>query len=336
MSSPELWRLSWAFGTASVRSSAAMLWDCDFRLPSGRRFAPLARAPWADTPGVDQSLPAHMRHLGGEFVCVPFGCGGTPAGLLGEWACDEWAHVNPIQHGISADASWRHVSSDDSHICLSLHYPVDDDIESLTRRIAVDKDAPALNLELTIHARRPTRQPIGLHPIFKLPDPPATLRIEASFEFGVTYPAIVPPGVSRLAPGRTFTELSRLPGAQAGTVDYSVMPQSSPTEEMFTLCKVKRPVTVYYPDERAYCRLHWDRSVLPSCLIWPSDRALQDSPWNGQFRGIGIEPVAGVFDAAREVAIRPNPLSAVGVITAVELDPDNPLKICYRLEAGDI
>lgn len=333
---PDSWKLIWPFGAASVRSSAAILKDCEFRLPSGRRFAPLARAPWADDPRVDPALPAHMRHLGGEFVCLPFGLGGRPADLLPEWDSPAWQRVNAIQHGLAADANWQHVSADASHVCLSLSYPPDHDIESLTRRVSVDSEAPALDLELAIHSRRPSLQPVGLHPILRLPDPPATLRIGASFEFGITYPAFVPPGVSRLAPGRVFEDIRRIPGASGEAVDYSILPKSSATEEMFMLCNVRGPVTVYYPEEQAYCRIYWDTSVLPCCLIWPSDRSIQDPPWNGTFRGVGIEPVAAVFDAAREVAIQPNPLSRVGIATAVALDAERPLQICYRIEAGEM
>src|SRR5580698_9003353 len=52
--------LKWPFGRATVRPSAAMLWDCEFRLGSGRHFAPLARASWAADDLADPTLPAHM------------------------------------------------------------------------------------------------------------------------------------------------------------------------------------------------------------------------------------------------------------------------------------
>ncbi len=82
-------------------------------------------------------------------------------------------------------------------------------------------------------------------------------------------------------------------------------------------------------------RLSWDTDILPSCLLWPSDRALADPPWNQRFRGLGIEPIAGVFDAAREVAIERNPLNDEGVRTAVSIEPGNPVTIRYRIEAVD-
>ena len=329
------WHLNWNFGSATLRSTAAMLWECEFRLPSGRRFAPFARAPWADDPSIDAALPGHMRHLGGEFVCVPFGIGGAPLNLLAEWPEDSWANINPAAHGHSSNLAWELQAADDAHIALRLNYPADDDIEHLVRRFTVVKDAPALDVDLTIHARRATRQPIGLHPILRLPERAGQLAIEANFEFGITYPAWVPPGLSRVAAGARFTHLASVPGIDGRRVDYSTLPKDSPTEEMLTLCKVRGPITLRYQDEQAFFRLTWDTHLLPSCLLWPSDRSIPDPPWNGSFRGLGVEPIAAVFDAAREVALESNPLNAAGVATALTIEPGRPLTIRYRLEAGD-
>jgi hypothetical protein len=330
----EFWHLSWRFGHASVRSSAAMLWDCNFLLPSGRPFSPLARAPWARDSSFDPQQPAHLRHLGGEFVCVPFGNGGTPVGLLPQWSSAAWAQANAEPHGRSANNKWECIASDSSQVTLRLSYPVDDDIAYLIRRLSVVADAPAIDLELTIHARRCTRQPVGLHPIVRLPQLPAQLAIEAAFEFGLTYPAIVPPGISRVAPGQRFRRLGSIPGIHGGRVDYSRMPQDAPTEEMLMLCTVRGPVVVRFLDERAAFHLSWDTSILPSCLLWPSDSAFTDPPWSG-FRGLGIEPVAAAFDASREVCLRSNPLNELGVATAVDIAPSNPLTIRYRLAVLD-
>ena len=313
-----------------------MLWDCEFLLPSGRRFAPLARAPWADDPAIDASLPAHMRHLGGEFVCVPFGIGGRPAGLLPDWQSNSWDCVNPAPHGWSSDLPWDLVRSDASQVMLRLNYPDTDDIDYLTRAVTVAPDAPAIELELVIHARRATRLPIGLHPILRLPEFPQQLKLEAQFSFGMTYPAEVPPGVSRVAAGQRFSTLASIAGINGGLVDYSALPKELPTEEMLMLCEVKGPLTVRFPEEKSWVRLSWDTAQLPSCLLWPSDRALGDPPWNHTFRGLGIEPMAAVFDAAREVALEHNPINAAGVATAISILPEEPLTLRYRLEAGEM
>jgi hypothetical protein len=312
-----------------------MLWDCQFLLPSGRRFTPFAKAPWADDPSLNPNLPAHLRHLAGEFVCVPFGIGGRPQGLLLEWDSDSWMRVNPQPHGLSSDAAWDLLASDAHHVSLRLDYPATSDIQFLTRRVSADPGAPALDLELEIRARRPTRLPIGLHPILRLPDPPAELIIEAAFEFGMTYPALTPPGITRLALGKKFSRLDAIPGARGDYVDYSRLPKEAPTEEMLMLCRVESPVTVRYPAENVEFHLSWDTKILPSCLLWPSDRSIAEPPWNGRFRGLGLEPIAALFDSAREVALENNPIAAMGVATWIEVMPDRPLIIRYRIEAED-
>jgi hypothetical protein len=330
----EFWHLRWRFGHASVRSSAAMLWDCNFILPSGRQFSPLARAPWAQDTNFDPQQPAHLRHLGGEFVCVPFGGGGRPEGLLPQWSSVGWAQGNAEPHGYSANRVWECVAADSSQVILHLTYPAEDDIASLTRRVSVVADTAALDFELTIRARRFTRQPVGLHPILRLSQNPAQLAIEATFEFGLTYPAKVPPGISRVVAGQHFRRLESIPGIHGDRVDYSRMPKGAPTEEMLMLCAVRGPVVVRFLEEGAACYLSWDTSTLPSCMLWLSDDAFTAPPWSG-FRGLGVEPIAAAFDASREVCIRSNPINELGVATAVDIAPPNPLTIRYRLGALD-
>jgi hypothetical protein len=58
------------------------------------------------------------------------------------------------------------------------------------------------------------------------------------------------------------------------------------------LCRVDSPITVRYPAEDVRYRLTWDTKILPSCLLWPSDRSISEPPWNGRFRGLGLEPIA--------------------------------------------
>jgi hypothetical protein len=69
--------------------------------------------------------------------------------------------VNPEPHGLSSNADWNLLAADDHHVSLRLDYPGTSDIQFLTRRVSADPDA--LDLELEIRARRPTRLPIGLH-----------------------------------------------------------------------------------------------------------------------------------------------------------------------------
>ena len=66
-------RLQWSHGEATVLTTAAMLAECSFALPSGD-FSPFARAPWIGNIS-DPEISGHLRELGGDFVCLPFGVG---------------------------------------------------------------------------------------------------------------------------------------------------------------------------------------------------------------------------------------------------------------------
>jgi len=52
-----------------------------------------------------------------------------------------------------------------------------------------------------------------------------------------------------------------------------------------------------YFDEHAYAQLSGDTTMLPSCLLWPSDRALAEPPWNQRFRGLGFRLRRGLLCA---------------------------------------
>jgi hypothetical protein len=92
------------------------------------------------------------------------------------------------------------------------------------------------------------------------------------------------------------------------------------------LTVVRGPVEARFADGCGVV-LDWDRTVLPSVLLWISDRALGGDPWEHRYRGLGVEPVAAAFDLPPAVSTGPNPLAAAGVRTAVPVDPEHPLMV---------
>ncbi len=335
---PERWAIAWPHGSASVLATAGMLWDCRFRLDSGRWVAPFARAPWAEDEDAQGSpemggQPGHMRRLGGEFVCLPFGVGGPVRAPAPGWQALLDGRLNTSPHGPAADADWRLAAATGTSVELVLDYPGDHDVARLTRRIAAVPDRPALDLELVIEARRDGAWPVGLHPILALPERARALRLDVEFEIGLTYPGIVEPGAMLTLPGLAFSDLAAVP-APGGTVDLTRLPTGAPAEDVVQLLGIGGPVGI--ADEEAGYRLsiEWDRAVLPACQIWISDRALTGFPWGGRFRGLGIEPTASAFDLALPVARAANPISERGYSTVLRLEPGRPLAIRYRIAAA--
>ncbi len=319
----------WSHGTATLSLTAGMLTSCVFEF-EGRRFDPFAHAPW--DPSEMPSLPGHLRMLGAEFVCLPFGEGGRLPGVVDEWAGIIDGTANTPPHGMPADGDWQLAELRDDGVTLVFEFPADHDIERLERRIDGVAGEPALEFSLVVSARRLTRTSIGLHPIVRLPDEARAIRLQADFEAGFTYPAPVPPGRSHVLPGRSFSHLDAVPTSN-GIEDFTRMPFEKPAEEVVQLAGMRGPVRAVFAGDAAGIEIDWDRSVLPSVQLWLSDRALQDEPWRGHYRGLGIEPIASAFDLAESVSTSPNPISAAGYATCVEVRPGAPLRIGYSLKA---
>jgi hypothetical protein len=91
-------------------------------------------------------------------------------------------------------------------------------------------------------------------------------------------------------------------------------------------------ITLINDEERTAYRLTWDSSILPSLLIWVSNRGRSAAPWNGRNVCVGIEPLVGAFDLGSAAGIASNPINNRGVATALKLDPARPTTIDYRFE----
>lgn len=315
--------LKWAHGEAVVLSTAAVLADCRFDL-GGKAFRPFARAPWMGTV-TDMSIIGHLRELGGDFVCVPMGSGGPAPQAPPEWAAlmdrpRDW----PI-HGPAADEEWTITAADASSVTLSLDYPETSPVLRLERRVAVRPDAPALDSTLTIFARRAAPISVGLHPIFRLPEQPGRLRLEAEFAFGLVHPR-------QVAGEQEFSSLAAVPQAN-GPVDVSHPPLGSQKNLNVQLCGMRSPMKATWLDEGAGMVLDWDRTQLPSLQIWHTNRGVEAPPWNGQYRGLGLEPIAAAFDLNDAISTGPNPINRRGVATAIDIRPETPTIIRHSVVA---
>lgn len=331
---------TWSHGSADVLTTAGMISRCMFTV-NGREFSPFVQPSWESDEFPD--LPAHLRVLGAEFVCVPFGEAGPVTRSTEGWGSAETVPANVPGHGYSASAEWAIVDERPGGVTLRVEYPESHDIASLERRIDGIPGVPGLALSLTIIARRPTRTSIGLHPILRLPTRPHSLAIDASYRFGLTFPADLTGGKRRSARGAHFSSLVSVPleaasshGTPESVSDFSLLPLNEPTEEVLQLCEVYDPIVVHYLDEDASVTVEWDRTILPSALIWIEDLALTGPPWNGTYRGLGLEPIVSAFDFANDISVCDNPISAQGIATSIEIVPASPLSIDYRIVASGL
>lgn len=327
----DLLALDWPHGALRVSPVGAMLAELVFHLPDGP-FAPFARPHWSPDDPLLGALPAHLRHLGAEFVCLPFGVGGPLDAIAPGWGGFGLELCNDPPHGPAANAIWRVEERGAGHIRLTLDYPADHAVRRLTRTLAVRPDTPALDLELAIDVRRATRFPLGLHPILSLDVPTESLRLQAHFRRGFTYPASVPGGAMGAAIGRDFATLAAVPARAGGVIDLTRLPKATLMEDVLQLCGVEGAVEAVFAERGAVLSLDWDRNLLPSCLLWISDRTLAGAPWDGRYRGLGIEPIAS-FDFAEPVSLAENPIAAAGTLTCLAASPERPTFLRYSLAA---
>jgi hypothetical protein len=326
MQTLERWTLNWDYGEAVIQSLGGMLGPVRLDFAPRRSVWPLHVAPWDDDP----FLPGILRTLRGEWPCVPFGAVRAPGGLPPAYevhdASDEW------NHGYASNHLWQLVERGLHDIRLRIDYPNEADIVSLERVIAVDPHAPALDVSLTIHARRNTVLPMALHPTFAVP--PEGVEIHGCPHSTIhTYPAPVEPEVSQVLADRTANSLATLPTA-TGTLDATRLPLDIATEEIVQLMDCRPPFMLRYAASGADVLLDWDAHALPDALLWISNGGRAYAPWNGKNFALGVEPLNGFFDLGRVVTpVATHPLATRAGLT---LEDGTPRTIRYRISAQPI
>lgn len=323
MNSLDRWTLKWAHGEATVQSLGGMLGPIRFDLGEGRSVSALHVALWDDDP----QWPGILRALRGEWPCVPFGTVRRPSGLPDHFAprtpSDVW------DHGYASNHLWQLAEQTTEMLRLRIDYPGDGDIESLERVVKVDPGAPAVDVSLTVHARRDVMLPLALHPTLAVPVEGVEIP-GCQYSAIHTYPAPVEPGVSRILPDSVSTSLTTLPTA-TGALDVTRLPLAERTEEIVQLADCQPPFVLRYAARGADVLLDWDAEALPDALLWISNGGRNSAPWCGRNFALGVEPANSFFDLGR-VAVPPagHPLANR---SGLEFLAGQPRTICYRLSA---
>lgn len=327
------WRLDWPHGGLEVQALGGMIGPLSFKLPNGRDLSVFAVAPWSDEPVPANApiVPGHLKRLRGAFPCLPFGMASEPREPAPAWRGLPFAEQIDPPHGFCANEDWRIEAASDEHLSLRYDYPADHAIVAIRQEIRPDPAAPTLDIAIEVTARRAVRLPFGQHFILRLDD---GIQLEPpDFEFGLTYPAIVEPGLMLTAPGHEFRALSAVPAKGGGEINLTRLRLDRPFEDVAQLCGMRGPVTAIDRVARVGVRIDWDRTVLPSCLLWMSHEGLADYPWQRRFTGLGIEPLAAALDFSTLVSNAANPIATRGVATTIAFSPERMWKTQFRVEA---
>ena len=319
---------TWAYGSLEVQSLGAMAGPIRFHLSDGRVVQPMQIAPWADEPGAEH-LPGILQRLRGEWPCVPFGIA-RALSLTGDWAgvTADLAAGPTEPHGASSNNEWV-FEEDATGLTLSFS-PTSGPVRRMQRHIRPDPKAPAVNFGLTVEVDQPCRLPVGLHPVFSIPEGGAVLSVPGAKE-GQIFPAEVEPGVSRLVPGGRITNLSAAPCVDGTNLDITQLPLPFATEELVQLHAPGGRALLRHRAEAVTIALDWNAAHFPDVVLWLSNRGRANFPWNGRHVAIGIEPVAAAFDLGTAISTGENPFNAQGRATAISFEPSIPFETWYRI-----
>ena len=274
--------------------------------PEGRRISPLFLPAWA-TQGEQTGF---LENLRGDFPCVPFGGAPASATLPEGWNPDETtADPDAFAHGYGAHHRWELVEAGDTLVRIGVAYPRSHPIEGVIRTVSLSANEPKVFFEDQISVRSDCRIPIGLHPVFRLPEERgmASLCLPDCRALR-TYPGRVDTS-SIFAPDAIAESAQAVPLRAGGVVDATRLPMDMPTEELLMLCGVEAGrATLENRAEGYRTILEWDAELLPNCLLWFSNRGRSFAPWNGQNLCLGIEPIASAFDLGTSISLGKTPL----------------------------
>ncbi|MCJ8323385.1 MAG: hypothetical protein HRU29_13770 [Rhizobiales bacterium] len=329
--------LSWRHGVVSVNALGGMLGSTSFILPNGRQVSPFHIAPWFDDAAV-QADGGMLAGLRGEWPCVPFGYPFPSDEYPAHWPGEIEASAEVEHpHGFSANTDWKFGPEQPDQITLSIDYPEDHAIRRLHRIIKPDPNSAALDIELIIESRHVSCEPIALHGCFALPLTVGQAKIETSgFEYGRTHPATVEPEAPIFASNEMFNSLEAVPTRTGKIQDASKLPLEANGEDLLQLDGLTGPVSLRNDEAGFRIAFDWDQNILPSLLIWYSNRGRSAPPWNNQHLCIGLEPICSPFGMSPDMARAKNPINAQGIPTCVPLSPDTPLTIRYRFEISQV
>jgi hypothetical protein len=328
------WRISSDTVEAYVTQIGGHLGPVTF-YRQGRRIQPYSVAPWAEER-TDPALPPILKVLRGDFFCLPFG--GNPTPFRGE--------RHPI-HGEPANARWKLKSLDTAagKTCLRLS------LETKVRPGLVEKQITLMDGHAAVYCRHVVSgmsgpMCLGQHAMLKFPERPGSGLISTSpFAYGQVFvePTERPEnrGYSILKPGAEFASLANVATITGETADLTRFPARRGFEDIVMI--VSQPdapvawTAVTFPRERYVWFALKDPRVLRHTVFWISNGGRHYAPWSGRHVNVmGLEEVTAYFHYGLAESARPNPLSAKGFPTCVQLSPKRPLAVNYIMAVAHI
>jgi len=283
----------------------------------GRRITPTHTAPWVEDRTIieDPAIAPNLKSLSGDFFCAPFGTSDIDV---------TW------QHGWPANSRWQHVETTTLSDGVSARY-------RLERKVM----GAALDKVFTLHDGHPFLYethafiggsgaiPVANHAMTRFP---AGGRLSFSKKSRAETPDGAPEpdpkvGRSRLAYPARSDDPRHLPMADGSIADITRYPFAERHEDFVTLVEDKANhfgwLAALRPDSRDMFLTLKNPADYPVTFLWFSNGGRDYAPWNSRHIGVlGMEEGRAYMGNGHKASIAPNPMSASGVPTALQLVPE--------------
>ncbi len=292
----------------------------------GHLIRPLHTAPWVDDLAVqnDQEIPVVLKHLSGDFFCAPF--------------CDSDVEDGP-PHGWPANSPWRFDGEESTLGGRTARFTLDHDVQGawLIKEMTLRDGHPFLYVSHRFEGGSGAIS-VSSHAMTGF-ETKGRLSFSAKAFADLPVEQVEPDpsmGRSLFACSARFTDLTRLPLADGGTVDLRDYPIAERHEDFVMLVESDRE------------KLGWTAAVrldqgdvvlslknpadLPVTFLWFSNEGRDYTPWNGRHRGVlGIEEGRAYSIYGHAASINPNPLTDAGIPTSITLDPNGSVTVRHVL-----
>lgn len=330
--------MKWDCGEAHFQRLGGMLGPVRFDLKNGRSVSPLHIAPW-ENENLD-AQPGILRRLRGDWPCVPFGYPSAEP-LPSNWSSQAKDVGKPKApehpHGFCSNHDWTVTACETGSMTTSIRYPDDNPIESVERVIAGSKGQAEILCSLTITPRHTCQLPLGLHPVFRLPEEQGAMELDVGPHRSVwSHPLDEEGGISLVQPNRQWGSFESLTDRGGAPLSLRRLPMDGQSETLLLLSGVCGRVKLTNHAEGYRVTLSWDAGLLPSLMLWISNRGRQSAPWNGRHLALGLEPVRAAFDLGTEISSRWNPLHLEQVPTAYSFTAGTPLTTQYKISVEPV
>ena len=328
------WGVNSSHVTAHLTELGGQLGPVVFQVGK-KMIAPYAVAPWAEE-AVAADLPPILRALRGDFFCAPFGGNLTP-----------WRGQRHPVHGETANATWALASFEKAGPRVTLHAR----LETTVRKGRVDKFITLVDGHTAVYSRHVlsgSRGPMNLghHAMLKFPGEPGSGAVSTSpMVRGQVFPEAFEVaenfGYQALKPGAEFASLDRVPLLAGGEADLTRYPARRGYDDLVMLtADATLPwawTAVAFPAQGYVWFALRDPRVLRHTILWMSNGGRHYAPWNGRHTAVmGLEEVTSYFHVGLAESVQPNPLTALGLPTALMLDPRKPTTVNYIMAVAAI